>query len=112
MPSKVGRTWQCANHPLLTAPILSIDGEVAIASPAGRATLKPGGHMTAHVGDTIVVESERVRQTGRAGVIEEVLQEDPPRLRVKWEDGHRSILTPSAGAARIIPKKTRAKPKP
>jgi len=68
--------------------------------------------MTAHVGDTIIVESERVRQPGRAGVIEEVLQEDPPRVRVKWEDGHTSILAPLAGAARIIPKKTRAKAKP
>jgi hypothetical protein len=65
--------------------------------------------MPAHVGDTIVVESESALQTGRAGVIEEVLQEDPPRVRVKWEDGHSSILTPSAGAATIIPKKTRAK---
>ena len=65
--------------------------------------------MTVHVGDTIVVDSEKVQQTPRSGVIEEVLQENPRRLRVKWEDGHTSILTPSAGAARIIPKQTRAK---
>jgi Glu-tRNA(Gln) amidotransferase subunit E-like FAD-binding protein len=65
--------------------------------------------MTVHVGDTIVVESEKVRQAARSGVIEEVLQENPRRVRVKWEDGHTSILTPSAGAARIIPKQTLAK---
>jgi Domain of unknown function (DUF1918) len=57
--------------------------------------------MTVHVGDRIFVESERAAQAGRAGVIEEVLQEDPARVRVRWEDGHESILTPSAGAARI-----------
>jgi hypothetical protein len=50
-----------------------------------------------------------VAQPSRAGVIEEVLQEDPPRVRVRWEDGHTSILAPSAGAARVTHKKTRAK---
>lgn len=65
--------------------------------------------MRAHAGDRIVVESEKVAQSSRAGVIEEVLQEDPPRVRVRWEDGHSSILTPSAGAARITPRKTRTK---
>jgi hypothetical protein len=57
--------------------------------------------MRAHTGDRIVVESERAAQAGRSGVIEEVLQEDPPRVRVRWDDGHTSILTPSAGVARI-----------
>jgi Glu-tRNA(Gln) amidotransferase subunit E-like FAD-binding protein len=60
--------------------------------------------MKAHVGDTIVLESEKVGQPGRTGVIEEVLQGDPARVRVCWEDGHTSILTPSAGVARIAPK--------
>jgi Domain of unknown function (DUF1918) len=39
-------------------------------------------------------------------VIEEVLQEQPARFRVRWEDGHTSIFAPSAGAAMIeAPKK-------
>jgi hypothetical protein len=59
--------------------------------------------MTAHVGDRIVVESEKVGQPGRAGVIEEVFQEDPVRVRVRWQDGHTTILTPSAGAASVTP---------
>jgi hypothetical protein len=63
--------------------------------------------MTLHTGDKIVLESEKVTQPGRAGVIEEVLREDPPRVRVRWDDGRTSILTPSAGAARVIPAKTR-----
>jgi hypothetical protein len=65
--------------------------------------------MRPHAGDRITIESEKVAQPGRAGVIEEVLQEDPPRLRVRWEDGHSSILTPSAGAARVTHEKTRAR---
>jgi hypothetical protein len=65
--------------------------------------------MQARVGDTIVIESEKVAQPSRAGVIEEVLQADPLRLRVRWADGHSTILTPSAGVATITPKRRRAK---
>ena len=57
--------------------------------------------MEAQPGDVIVVESERVAQPGRRGVVEEVLREEPSCFRVRWEDGHTSILTPSAGTARI-----------
>jgi hypothetical protein len=32
---------------------------------------------------------------------EEVLKEDPPRLRVRWDDGHTTLFVPSAGVARI-----------
>ena len=61
--------------------------------------------MDASVGDRIVVESEHAAQSGRAGVIEEVRAHDPPRFRVRWDDGHTSIFTPSAGVARIEPRK-------
>ena len=63
--------------------------------------------MEAHIGDSIVVESERVGQSAHTGVIEDVLQQQPPRYRVRWEDGHTSILAPSAGSARIEQKKPR-----
>jgi Domain of unknown function (DUF1918) len=59
--------------------------------------------MTGKVGDTIVVESERADATGRRGLIEAVLQEQPPRYQVRWEDGHTSILAPSAGSASCVP---------
>jgi len=65
--------------------------------------------MRPHAGDRIVVESEKLATPSRAGVIEEVLQEDPARVRVRWEDGHTSILTPSAGAASVTRTKRRAK---
>jgi hypothetical protein len=66
--------------------------------------------MIGNVGDTIVVEAERIATPARTGVIEEVLQADPARYQVRWEDGHTSILAPSAGSARITKKKrSRAK---
>jgi hypothetical protein len=61
--------------------------------------------MTARAGDTILVESERAAQPGRRGVIKEVLKEAPPRFRVRWDDGHESIFTPAAGAAKIEARK-------
>lgn len=66
--------------------------------------------MTAQAGDLIVVESERVAQPVRRGVIEEVLQQEPPRFRIRWDDGHTSIFTPSAGAARIEGRKKAGRP--
>jgi hypothetical protein len=57
--------------------------------------------MDAHAGDRIVFESERADQPAHRGVIEEVLKEHPPRYRVRWQDGHESIVTPAAGVARI-----------
>jgi Domain of unknown function (DUF1918) len=64
--------------------------------------------MRAQVGDSITVESERAAQHGRTGVIEEVLAESPPRFRVRWDDGHMSIFSPAAGAARIEPRQPAA----
>jgi Domain of unknown function (DUF1918) len=68
--------------------------------------------MVGSVGDTIIVESERVATPARTGVIEEVLQEQPPRYQVRWQDGRTSIFAPSSGVARIKEKKRpRAKAK-
>jgi len=64
--------------------------------------------MKAKVGDRIVVDAEKAVQTSRSGVIEEVLGEDPPRLRVQWDDGRTTVLAPSAGVATITPKKPKA----
>ena len=57
--------------------------------------------MTVHVGDKIRIESERAHQSGRAGLVEEVLSEQPQRLRVRWDDGRTSVFTPAAGVARF-----------
>jgi hypothetical protein len=57
------------------------------------------------VGDRIVIEPKKAAQPGRAGVIEEVMQESPARVLVRWDDGRSSILSPAAGVARITPAK-------
>ncbi|HZC28459.1 MAG TPA: DUF1918 domain-containing protein [Gaiellaceae bacterium] len=65
--------------------------------------------MRANVGDRIVVESERVNQPSRRGIVEEVLREEPARLRVRWDDGRTSVFAPSAGVATIeSPQRTRS----
>jgi hypothetical protein len=63
--------------------------------------------MAVSVGDRIVVESEKVGQQSRTGVVEQVLGEDPQRLRVRWDDGRTTILSPSSGAARFASGSTR-----
>jgi hypothetical protein len=65
--------------------------------------------VKAHAGDRIVVESERVTQPPRTGVVEEVIAEDPPRLRVRWDDGHTSVVSPEAGAVTIEAATTKTK---
>jgi len=57
--------------------------------------------VNVQIGDRISVESERVGQAPRAGTVEEVLAETPARLRVRWDDGHSSVLVPAAGSAHI-----------
>jgi hypothetical protein len=65
--------------------------------------LRKEDEMKAKVGDRIVVEAEKLGQSIRRGVVEAVLAPDPPRLRVRWEDGHTTVFTPTAGAAQIEP---------
>ena len=64
--------------------------------------LQEGTGVKAQVGDTIVVESERIAQHGRRGVIEEILEREPLRFRVRWDEGRTSIFVPSAGVVRIV----------
>lgn len=57
--------------------------------------------MEFKVGDRVEAESESTERPPRAGVVEEVLAEGPsPRYRIRWDDGHESIYTPSASALR------------
>ena len=57
--------------------------------------------MSPAVVDRIVIEAEAVNAAQRAGVIEEVLDSNEPRYRVRWENGRTSIIVPTSGAARI-----------
>jgi Domain of unknown function (DUF1918) len=56
-------------------------------------------HVT--VGNRIVVTGERVDRPPRTGSIDMVLAPDPPRYRVRWDDGRTTIIAPASGAASI-----------
>jgi len=59
--------------------------------------------MAGKRGDRIEIESETVGTPTREGEILEVLQgEVSVRYRIRWQDGHESVFTPSGGTARII----------
>lgn len=61
--------------------------------------------MDAHVGDRIVVESEKVGVPDREGEILEVIPASyGTRYRVLWNDGRETTIRPSAGSSRTIPK--------
>ena len=61
--------------------------------------------MALKAGDHVLVESESTQRSARAGVIEEVLREEPrARYRIKWNDGRESIYTPAAGAMQRVAK--------
>ena len=63
--------------------------------------------MTAKTGDRIVVESEKVGQAAREGVILEVIEAAyGVRYRVRWDDEHESTIRPTAGSARTIEQET------
>jgi uncharacterized protein DUF1918 len=62
--------------------------------------------MSPKSGDRIEIESETVGTPTREGEILEVIQGGLGiRYRVRWQDGHESVLSPSGGSARIIPKR-------
>ena len=51
--------------------------------------------MELKVGERITVEAESTERPTRNGVIEEVVSEQPvPRYRIRWDDGHESIVLP------------------
>lgn len=60
--------------------------------------------MSGKPGDRILVESEHVGTPAREGQILEVIEgELGIRYRVRWTDGHESVLRPMSGAAKIVP---------
>jgi Domain of unknown function (DUF1918) len=68
--------------------------------------------MSAKAGDRIEIESETVGTPTREGEILEVMQgELSVRYRIRWQDGHETVFTPSGGTARIIPKRAKKKKK-
>lgn len=59
----------------------------------------------AHVGDRIVMDSDKVGVPGRQGEILKVTPHAPHvEFRVRWDDGHESEIRPSGASYRIIAK--------
>jgi hypothetical protein len=69
-------------------------------APSGRTS--PGA-VPARPGDTIVIDSAQVGSPAREGeVVKVTVGEFSVRYQVRWGDGHETIISPSAGTARII----------
>ena len=69
-------------------------------APSGR---NSPGAVPARPGDTIVIDSAQVGSPAREGeVVKVTVGEFSVRYQVKWGDGHETIISPSAGTARII----------
>ena len=60
--------------------------------------------MKVKIGDEILVDSERAGAPAREGEILEILEaEYGTRYRVRWEDGHESVIHPIAGTVHVRP---------
>ena len=64
---------------------------------------KPAGSMQARRGDHIVIDSPQVGSPPREGEVQAVIVgEVSVRYRVKWSDGHETLISPVAGVAHIV----------
>jgi hypothetical protein len=60
----------------------------------------------ARPGDIIVIDSAQVGSPPREGEIIMVIERDVAiSYRVRWGDGHETLITPAAGTAHVIPKR-------
>jgi Domain of unknown function (DUF1918) len=68
--------------------------------------------MSGKAGDRIQILGQNVGSPSREGEILEVVEGAVSvRYRVRWHDGHESVLSPSGGSALILPARRRT-PKP
>ena len=64
---------------------------------------KSAGSTQARRGDRIVIDSPQVGSLPREGeVLEVIVGEVSVSYRVKWSDGHETLISPVAGVARIV----------
>jgi hypothetical protein len=66
--------------------------------------------MAVKNGDRIVMlgKIKKANARDRAGVIERVLSENPPRYEIRWDDGALTVMAPLPGSISIEPKRARA----
>ena len=66
--------------------------------------------MVFKVGERVAEHARSTARHGRSGEVREVLGEEVPRYRIRWDDGHESIYTAASGALRAGPgRKPRAR---
>lgn len=71
-----------------------------------RGSSQPGTTrtMAARPGDRIVIDSPQVGSLPREGEVLQVIQgEVNVSYRVRWADGHQTLIAPMLGAAHIVP---------
>lgn len=70
--------------------------------------------MNGKVGDRIQILGQNVGSPSREGEILQVMEGTVSvRYRIRWQDGHESVLSPGGGSAVILPSSRKAsKPKP
>jgi uncharacterized protein DUF1918 len=71
-----------------------------------RGSSQPGKRrtMAARPGDRIVIDSPQVGSMPREGEVLQVIQgQVSVSYRVRWADGHQTLITPMLGAAHIVP---------
>jgi sRNA-binding protein len=62
----------------------------------------------ARAGDLIVIDSSKVGSPPREGEVLEVIKgEVRVSYRVRWPDGHESLIAPDSGSARLVPSRKR-----
>ena len=82
------------------------DGCASGATPSRRVTTltAPG-----RSGDLIVIDSPQVGSPPREGVVLEVIRgEVRVSYRLRWADGHQTLIAPKSGSARIVRASNRA----
>ena len=69
----------------------------------GKATTASGPPTRGRKGDVILIDSPQVGSPTREGEVLEIIQgEVNVSYRVRWTDGHQSLITPMSGTARIL----------
>ncbi len=71
--------------------------------PTAKQTTEKARARPAKRGDLLVIDSPQVGSQPRQGEVLQVIQgEVSVRYRVRWTDGHETLIAPLAGAARIV----------
>lgn len=65
------------------------------------------GTLVFKVGERVMEQARSTERPARVGMVREVVREDPPRDRIRWDDGH-GRYSASAGALNPLPAKHEA----